>query len=124
MKLELKFTPFREYLRVSARGIREEKAILEMARQTIEECVQHRLSKALVDIRELEGGLSTFEAHALAAYNLPNLSQPDRGVQAALLDLPENRIRFEFFQEVATNRGLELRFFTDEASALGWLADD
>ncbi|MCP4899487.1 MAG: hypothetical protein GY906_21180 [bacterium] len=124
MKLELEFEPAQGYMRICAQGIRDESTLLELARQTVQKCTQHGLTRAIADVRQLVGGVSTFESHSMASRSLLDLTSPETAPKVAVLDLLENRIRFEFFEEVVTKRGLALRFFTEEASALAWLETD
>ncbi len=102
-------------------GTRSLEAILGISNDILGACAEKKVSKVLIDVRGLEGRLGTMEA-----YNIPDQYFPrirDRSVitHTALVDLKEFKHSYGFFENVAVNRGFNLRIFSDPAEAAEWL---
>ena len=118
MTLDIQTENAGEYLLARLKGERTLINVLTAAGQIIGTCQELRLSKALVDVRGLEGELQTFDTYEVVAEKLPQ----SRGVslnKAAIVDREESLNRF--FEDLAVNRGMNIRLFTDEGVAVEWL---
>jgi len=73
----------------------------------------------LVDIRHLEGRLSVFETMGVAHSALKGVIGKIRKV--AILDDITNRTSAIIAETVMAGRGLQVKFFFDEAMAIEWL---
>jgi hypothetical protein len=122
MKLDFKHE--KGFLRLRVEGIRNPENVLTAAEQAVEKCIELGIPRVLVDVRSLHGGLTTFEGHYFSAHELPRLKRESGFERAAIIDLPENQVRFSFLEQVVQNRDLGMRFFCDEETALAWLLED
>jgi len=82
----------------------------------LREMEAHQCSRLLVDIRGIEGRLSILDTFSIVS----NYSS-SQGMRTAIIDLPENRSWFEFYETVCTNRGYHHKVFTDPEEAVRWL---
>lgn len=90
----------------------------------ISKVIEHQSRRILCDERELDYALGTYDIYQ-SAQSITDLA-PKRGL-VAIVCKPENLTDAQFFEDVAVNRGLKLRFFTDLHEAKDWLqpkADD
>ena len=110
-----------DVLHVKATGARTMETIMAMSKDIMEACARRKTPKALIDVRAMEGHLST-----LNAYDIPKSffeTIRDRTVlqKSAIVDLKENQDRYKFLENVATNLGYIIHFFSDADEALQWL---
>jgi hypothetical protein len=109
-----------DFLRIAVAGVRTREAVLAIAGEIIGLCVKHQRSKVLVDVQTLTGRLSTLDAFEIPALEFPHLK--GKGVdQAAIVDLEEFEHSYRFFEDVAANRGYNLRIFGNVDDAAAWL---
>jgi hypothetical protein len=106
------------YLHVVVSGSFDGTKANQFIRQILNAAKQHSLSKALVDIRKLEGAIPT-----AARFELGELWAAEAStIQAAILELPEQVIGRQFFEDVVVNRGGRIKIFTTTCGeALEWL---
>ena len=69
MSYELDMRKEHGYLHIRATGTREFEAVVEMATRILNAYIEHGNDSVLVDVRELEGRLST-----IGAYEVPTIS--------------------------------------------------
>ena len=84
----------------------------------IEACREHGVTRVMCDERELEYRLNTFEHYEAAefiAQQVPALAK------AAIVCNPHYLPAADLYEDVAVNRGLMLRVFTDIERARAWL---
>lgn len=105
-------------------GVRTPETLIAVAAKTTAYCAERRISRLLIDIRGMTGGLDTLETYEVAGHELPGHEGVRRILRSAILDLPENIERIRFFETVAINRGLNVRIFADEDQAVAWLLAD
>lgn len=87
----------------------------------IEAALAHGAVRVLCDERSLEyrlGVIDTYRAAKTVAASAPSV------VRVAIVCHPACVEDAGFFENVAVNRGLTLRTFTDLAAATAWLTDD
>jgi hypothetical protein len=111
-----------DVLWVKATGTRSRETVLDMSGDVLEACVKERVKKVLIDVRELQGRLLPKDSYDIAAKHFPKIRDPNVITQAALVDLEEFRDQYRFFENVAVNRGFNLRIFPNVEDALQWLA--
>jgi hypothetical protein len=84
----------------------------------IEKAVAHGITRILCDETDLEytlSGLSTFDAASFIAEVAPRVGR------VAIVINPKNAEIGRFWENVAVNRGLQVRLMTDRERALAWL---
>ena len=111
------------YLLAVVTGPRTRQSVVHAAERILEECARQGATRLMVNVRAMTGGLTPTDAFEVAAHQFPELLRNRAGLRVAILDLAENRERFEFFDTVASNRGLNLRFFDEIEKAERWLED-
>lgn len=105
-------------------GVRTPETLLAAAKQATAFCAERRISRVLIDLRKMSGGLDTLETYEVAGRDLPRQRAVRRVLRAAILDRHENIERIRFFETVAVNRGLNVKVFADEDHAREWLLAD
>jgi hypothetical protein len=90
---------------------------LETRSQMCAMCEQHGPLSALVDMREMECGLSTSRIYEFAS----TIKHP-LGVSIAMLCRPKDTDA-RFFETVALNNGAPIKLFTEYADALAFLTE-
>ncbi len=123
MSYELRFKHNPDYLSIHASGIRTLENIIGITLDYIAERDKHGYRKVLLDVREMTGKLSTIDAYNLGTEELEKFRRTGE-VKVSIIDLEDNRERFQFMENVATNMGLNLRIFSDVDKALKWLGVD
>lgn len=76
----------------------------------------HDHSKLFLDIRDLKGRPGVLDTFHMVS-NYPSTKR----LCTAIVDLPENRNWFEFYETVSVNRGYHNKVFTDVEQAREWL---
>jgi hypothetical protein len=106
-------------LRVQASGFDENLTDVEAyGTAIIRACLEHDVTCVLCDEHELEYRLSTFDTYQAAEFmakQVPTL------VRAAVVCNPKYLAMAHFWEDVAVNRNLQVRVFTDTPAALSWL---
>lgn len=90
-------------------------------RQALELSRNHKVLRFIADCRQLEGGHSVTNLYRLADEIIA--ANVGTGFQEAVI-LPEAALSAElaaFWETTCLNRGLNVRAFTDRASAIKWL---
>ena len=85
----------------------------------IQACQEHGVTRVLCDESELEyrlGTLDIFESAAFMSQAAPEVAR------AAIVCNPRHAADAQFWETVAVNRGLQVRFFPDIEKARAWLA--
>jgi hypothetical protein len=91
-----------------------------MTTEIFDIALDNRLSKVLVDVRELEGRLGILDSYLLVTEVFDKLR--GKGMRkAAIVDEPVSSLREWFLETVARNRGFNFRVFADQEDALKWL---
>lgn len=109
-----------DYIHVTASGERNFENIKQIVAEIVKAGLKHKQNRAIIDISKLKGRLEMVESYDLATKVLSQF----RGQwlqRAAVVDLPEARERYQFFENVAVNRGYYIRIFNDSHTAEKWL---
>ena len=107
-----------DLLRVTYDGLHNREQIDRLIQIAAAECSKQKIKKLLVDLRESEGDLLVMEKFSLAR---KTKVARDLGLRVAVLDRSERRMSDRFFENVAVNRGVRIRFFEKEDESRSWL---
>jgi len=121
LSFKLKMQKQKDVLYVKVEGDRNFKTLVTIAERIIEACRENNTCRALIDVRAMEGGLSTWETFRLVTSCFSRLRNWHVLRKAAIVDREEKRPRYTFLETVADNRGYNLRVFEDTAEADNWL---
>lgn len=121
MSYDLVFEVQDNFFRVTARGTRSLKSVLAIAKEILAACTEHEISKVLIDVRALEGRLSTVSAFTIPTRHFPKYRDRRIIYQAAIIDLKGFELSHRFFEKAAVSRGFKFRIFSDPDQALFWL---
>lgn len=118
-KIEVIYNPDWDCIVNTIIGIVDNEVALEAASQVAQLSKLHNCDKSLHDLRHVENKLSV-----MSIYKLPEQST-EAGInrtmkRAILLDTVDEDMKF--YEDIAINRGLRVKIFTDLDSALKWLA--
>ena len=118
-KIDIRCEP--GYLYVQAWGTRSSGNLVSIVKDYFKANEEHGCKKILVDVRSMTGKLSAFDAYRFGNTAAEKAEEIDAGVKTAIVDLEENRKRFDFLEDASVNRGFNLRFFSKTADAELWL---
>ena len=122
MTFEYSILNRQNYLHVHAKGFRAREHLLKIATKTLDECLCRKINNVLLDIREMQPRLSVFESTLLLTEDLAPLDHAEVLSKLALVDLPENLLRVEFFEKMAKARGICITAFESPDEATRWLS--
>ncbi|MBW1743590.1 MAG: hypothetical protein JRJ47_09215 [Deltaproteobacteria bacterium] len=91
---------------VTATGTRTLETVLAMSKDILAACREKKVTKALIDVRGLEGRLRMIEAYQIPDKHFPKMRDRSVITRAALVDLKEFEDSYKFFEQVAVNRGV------------------
>ncbi len=109
-----------KYLEVVTSGIVDGDGTIDMAKAIAQTMRSQRLTKALIDHRNVESVMGG----TAATYNRPKIFRfigITLGIKLAEIIRPEHEGHFRFFETVCTNQGYKLSVFHDKDKALTWL---
>ena len=120
--MEWKFVIHNEekYLEVITSGIVDGDGTIDMAQAIAQTMRSNRLTKALIDHRNVVKVTSS----TYATYNRPKILRLiglTLGIRLAELVRPEDEFHFKFFETVCFNQGYKLSVFYEKDQALAWL---
>ena len=110
-----------DILWVMATGTRSTETILAMSKDVMVACAKKGVKKVLIDVCELEGRLSTMNAHKIPDEHFPKIRDRSVITHCAIVDLKDFVDSYSFFENVAVNRGFVLRILPDTDEAIEWL---
>lgn len=120
MEWEIHRDPEGKYLEVVTRGVADQEGSLNMAKAITETMRQQRLTRVLIDHRQIEsvsgGTLEIFKRPPVLS-----LIGIILGVKIAEIIKPEHLAHFSFFETVCLNQGFRISIFQEKAPALEWL---
>ena len=109
-----------DHLFVRASGVRTRATVTAMTMEIFDAAFANRLSKVLIDVRELKGRLGIVDSYLLVTEVFDKLR--GKGVRkAAIVDEQVSSLRGWFLETVAHNRSFDIRVFTDQEEAREWL---
>ncbi len=118
--------PRKNYLRISLDGVSSNSHIAETSNQILEICSLHQATKILFDVRGLTGNMSTLHRFTMASvfaakYVLARCTGKIPHSRFAVIGNAPIVDKGKFEENVAINRGLPVKTFTELAQALEWL---
>ena len=113
-----------DVLRVTATGQRSLKTVLAMSSDIFAACAEKKIMKVLLDVRALEGRLPTMDTFDLVDRHFPKIRDRRVITHSAIVDLKEFESGYKFLEDLAVNRGFNLRIFSDPEDAIAWLDRD
>jgi len=84
----------------------------------VEVCGQSQISKALLDCRNMTGEIQIFESFMVVKYGMKMIGFISK---IALVVREDQMFSDNFVENVAVNRGVNLKLFTDLDKAIDWL---
>ena len=84
----------------------------------VEVCGQSQISKALLDCRNITGDIQIFESFMVVKYGMNMIGFISK---IALVVREDQMFSDNFVENVAVNRGVNLKLFTDLDKAIDWL---
>jgi hypothetical protein len=109
-----------KYLEVVTHGIVDSDCTIDMAQAIAQAMKSHRLTKVLIDHRNVENVLGSISA----TYNRPKIFRfigLTLGIKIAEVIRPEHEYHFKFFEKICFDQGYRLSVFQDKDKALTWL---
>ena len=119
-ELEIRCEP--NWLHVQVTGIQSIPTLMAIGKDCLKACAKHDYKKLLVDVQRMTGKLGDFEAFDIGSKELGKV-EGLRLVKTAVVELEENRDRFEFLNTVLHNRGFNIQTFSNAADAERWLGE-
>jgi hypothetical protein len=118
--MEKDFRLYREddIIRVVVTGVFSLDLARAVVGSAIRACEEHRLVRALADIRSMQGDMATLDRYEAGTYGAKMIP---RTIAVAMLARPDQISPDSFFENVLVNRGVNLRVFSDQEEALEWL---
>ena len=110
------------YLYVQAWGTRSSGNLVSIVKDYFKANEEHGYKKILVDMRSMTGKLSAFDAYRFGTTAIEKAGEIDSKAKTAIVDLEENRKRFDFLEDATVNEGFNLRYFSKVADAEQWLS--
>ena len=119
MTYELEIKKDNNFLYATINGIRTVESIKRATKEICDECIKNQCSKVLIDVRTFKEHINILKIFDLASKNLPEIIK-NKINKVAIVDLEifDNTM---FFENVAVNRGHNVRIFTDVFDAKQWL---
>ena len=84
----------------------------------VEVCTQAQISRALLDCRNMTGEIQILESFMVAEYGVKMIGSISK---FALVGREDQMFPDNFVENVAVNRGINLKLFTDIEKAVNWL---
>ena len=109
-----------DYVRFDYTGDFSEVAGKQCIDAMVEACSQLQLSKALLDCRKMTGEIQLLESFMVAKYGGKMRGSLSK---TALVGREDQMLPDNFVENVAVNRGVNLKIFTDVEEAINWLKE-
>lgn len=123
MTFDYRITRTADYLLFELSGIRTRKTNAQTADLISNACKKSGIIRALVDARALERRLGVLDAHAGPTTDFPK-DVASKQIKVAVIDRPEFKRKYRFFETVARNAGYFLRIFSESEKAVAWLTNE
>ena len=109
-----------EYIRFDYTGDFSEAMGKQCIDAMVEACRQDQLPKVLLDCRNMTGEIQLFDSFLVAEYGVKMLGIISK---IALIGREDQMQHDNFVENVAVNRGVNLKIFTDADDAVDWLKE-
>ena len=119
MPYDIRIVPGREFIRLDAKGELDLRASREILSDIAAKCVNNRVDRVLLDLRNVLPDLQPIDVYELAtSFQESNIERQDR---LAILHGPDALNRAATFASLATKRGWQVRDFDNFEHAFNWL---
>jgi hypothetical protein len=110
----------KDYLRIDITGQRTKDTIKSVTKEIYEAFKTFKGKKILVDVSKFEEHINIIDIFSLLTSDLPNIIK-GKIDKVAIIEPGGNEDDKQFFENVARNRGHNLKIFDTEEDALEWL---
>jgi hypothetical protein len=120
MEWEIRIHNEEKYIEVITKGVADKDGSLNMAKIITETMRQRRITKVLIDHRNIE----SVSGEIIEIYDRPKLLKMIGiilGVKIAEIIKPDHMKHFSFFETVCINQGFRISIFQEKLPALEWL---
>ncbi len=117
MKYRINFQISGDFLKVELSGNYPLDKFKEISGDIDKVIDENGISKVLVDLRSFEGRFGVFDGIT----HIENFREESKLLQFAILDMPMNKEKNDFFENASFNRGYKVLFFYSEIVAKKWL---
>ena len=117
---DLKIIQREDYILFDFRGEFSQEAGKQCIDAMVEACSQSQISNALLDCRNMAGEIQILESFMVAKYGVQMIGVITR---FALVGREDQMFPDNFVENVAVNRGINLKLFTDVEKAIDWLKE-
>ncbi len=120
MEYEIKIYKEEKYVEVVTKGVADNDSSLSMAKTIKETMQQHRITRALIDHRNIE----SVSGKIIEIYDRPKLFRiigVVLNIKIAEIIKPDHVKHFSFFETVCINQGFKISIFQEKLPALEWL---
>lgn len=110
------------YIEIVTKGVADNQGSIEMAKSIAETMRHNRITKALIDHRNISNVTGT----TVEVYQRPKLFKligMILGIKIAEIINPDHIEHFKFLETVCVNQGYKFSVFFDKTVALGWLLE-
>lgn len=120
MAYELQIKVEDRIMNVHVRGERDYETIKKVTSEILMKCKENKCFRVLIDVRDFKNRIDTMEIFFLASADLPEIIKR-KLEKVAIIDLKGFEEKIKFFEDVARNRGHNVRIFTEYDEAINWL---
>jgi hypothetical protein len=120
MELEITIHAEHKFIEFVSRGVLDNESSMDMARTIAETMRHHRVTKAIIDHRNV----TYVSGKVIEVYERPKLFRLlgiILGIKIAEIIKPEDLEHFKFLETVCLNSGYKFSVFYDRIKALEWL---
>jgi hypothetical protein len=120
MKLEITLHADDHYIEIVTKGVLNKESSLDMAKTIAGTMRHHRVTKALVDHRNV----TLISGNLIDVYERPGIFRiigVILGIRIAEIINEEDREHFKFLETVSQNQGYRFSVFYDKSKAVEWL---
>ena len=120
MEWEIRIHNEEKYMEVITKGVADKDGSLNMAKTITETMQQHRITRVLIDHRNIE----SVSGKIIEIYDRPKLLRVVgiiMGVKIAEIIKLDHIKHFSFFETVCINQGFKISIFRESMPALEWL---
>ncbi len=122
MDWEIKIDQGNQYVGVSSTGIADTENSLKMARAIFLECQRLKITRVLIDHRNLEDVAGSTPDVYTRPKEFFEIGVPVT-IRIAVIIKPEHKEFFKFLELVLMNQGFDYKLFNEKDSALKWLLE-
>ena len=120
MTYKLDIKDEKDFLRIDVMGKRSKDSIKDVTEEIFEAFNAFEGKKLLIDVSKFEEHINIIDIFSLLTLDLPKIIK-GKIDKVAIIEPGGNQDDKEFFENVAQNRGHNLKIFDTEEEALGWL---